>query len=69
MMLRACLCLSIRHPIVESGFQRYAASGDPLAIFCGDFYAAKGESNLDLVRELSACLLAFLALPPVTQAP
>ncbi|KAJ9525799.1 hypothetical protein QJQ45_009322 [Haematococcus lacustris] len=31
-----------RHPILAWGFQRYAASGDPAALLCGDFYAAKG---------------------------
>lgn len=31
-----------RFPILESGFWRYSASGDPAAIHCGDYYAGKG---------------------------
>lgn len=32
-----------RYPIVQAGFQRYLASGDAMAIHCGDYYAGKGD--------------------------
>lgn len=34
-----------RFPITDSGFWRYSAAGDALALGCGDFYAGKGGGS------------------------
>lgn len=37
--------LSHRLPVLEAGFHKYSAAGDPAAILCGDFFASKGKSG------------------------
>lgn len=34
-----------RFPISEAVFHQYSAAGDPAALTCGDYYAAKGKGG------------------------
>lgn len=37
-----------RFPILHASFEQYAAAGDPLALTCGDYLAAKGVGWVQL---------------------